>query len=833
MTPVAGVPIRGGRSTPSVQIIAARADHFAVKRTAGSPSSGGSSAASGTTPAGRVIGAVVAAAILLVTAGSSAAAQDTVAATPLEELARCVQQRNHLSVLMLIDESGSLETTDPAAERVVAARAALGTLAALGETELAGERPTVELRLAAFASEFTPLTDWIALDAVSRDELDDRLGDFADRTDGLDTDLATALLGAADALTAQAARLAEAGVESCQALMVFTDGRLDVEPRATPETKPYAPDLPLDVAGNDVLVEQRAFTALCQPGGTVDRLRTGGVTVLTLALTSAVAPEDEYFLQALTTGTAGLIGCGSVPGGSSGQFLPVADLTGLLTTFDSVAATISGGTVDEAPRRIEVCPGSACEPGRHPIAIDPAVRRLTILVTSDAPQLAIEILDPSDPDPVLITRDGGDRYATGTAEIDASWLSANAVTLDLRPTDEAAAADGWRLTAIDPTGAATGAGATVQLTRYGDLFPRLAQDPQLTPDRQITLVADVLDGDSVQVVALPALTSLSARIADVVSGAAVDAQLTPGPGGHLQAEVPLPDGWGTEVEVTLTLEVTTDAGLVLPPQTSTSRHTLIGPTGDGSTDPGTPAGVPDDLAFADRDGGRGWSTPSPTALLGVAALALLAGLWIRRILTSRFKMAGIQWTTLPVVIRQDGDVQRIDWQPGPVVFDPADFRALPIRTETRRFDLDGMAFSARLPLHPFDRPTGVVRCRGPAAGSLGRADRRRGVLALVALDLSGQWVFELDEETTLDTNRSPTLPTFGEVYGRLSLFVAGDHFQAPSPELRQSLTDELPRLARGLRAGLRARRGLDVADDDDDRNTLALLDRMFPSDDAG
>ena len=54
----------------------------------------------------------------------------------MKHMTACVQERRGLQALLLMDESSSLQTTDPKNERVDAAKAALDSLASLAEHDL-------------------------------------------------------------------------------------------------------------------------------------------------------------------------------------------------------------------------------------------------------------------------------------------------------------------------------------------------------------------------------------------------------------------------------------------------------------------------------------------------------------------------------------------------------------------------------------------------------------------------------------------------------------------------------------------------------------------------
>jgi hypothetical protein len=104
-------------------------------------------------------------------------------------------------LLMLVDESGSLVKTDPSNQRVVGAKAALSELVERGTT--GGDRG-----------------------------LQAQMDGFSTRNRGLDTDFAMALCGGQASLAARAAALSQDGsAPPCQAMVLFTDGNYDIQPR--------------------------------------------------------------------------------------------------------------------------------------------------------------------------------------------------------------------------------------------------------------------------------------------------------------------------------------------------------------------------------------------------------------------------------------------------------------------------------------------------------------------------------------------------------------------------------------------------------------------------
>lgn len=701
---------------------------------------------------------------------------------------------------MLLDESGSLATTDPTGQRIVAAQAALTTLADLSSNPVAGVTPMVEVKFAAFGADFSSLTDWSLLDRTTLDDLQPVVESFATRNTAQDTDFANALLGAELTLSEHASSLFQQGITGCNALMLFTDGKLDIETRASGEVKSYAPDLPLNVPGNADLAEQRAIGTLCDAGGVADRLRTSGLHVITIALASSIAAEDQAFIQALTTGTSDSTTCGEAPG-TRGQYLAATDLTGLLTAFDSVAGGISGGVV-EPQESIDVCSGTPCDGGRRIVSVDASMRRFTVLITSTAPDVQVQVTDPTDTGTITFTRDGSLTQSTASADVTAVWLSPTVLNLEARMTVSPAPTGDWTFVVIDPANA-DGQTATVQLTRYGNLFPRLSQDLLVSgAERSTTIVADIVDEAGLHVESLPASTVLTGRIVDPVSGGTVELALEPSSSGYLQDVVDLPESIGTSIELTLTLDVVTDGGVDLPPQSETTIHSV--PPGPlGAAPPPVNENLPGSVSPLDLGDDSDRSLiPSGRILVVIAAAIVVGGIvfWLRRAGAARFTADAIHWTALPIAVYPNGQIERLDRR-APLTIDPGDFRPLDVRESTNTFKLLDLRFKVRAPRHPFEKPIGLVRADAPVAGSKGTQDASEHAKAIIDLQLESQWVFRIDEPATLASNRSPTDPHYGEVIGHLVIFVPQNHFKRPSPTLRRSLYNDLPPEARGPARG--------------------------------
>jgi hypothetical protein len=85
------------------------------------------------------------------------------------EIAGCISGADNLLVSIVVDESLSLRSTDPAALRVQGITTAIDSLEQL--TASVGESTNVEVSLSTFARSFETLSGWQRLDAGTAQEL--------------------------------------------------------------------------------------------------------------------------------------------------------------------------------------------------------------------------------------------------------------------------------------------------------------------------------------------------------------------------------------------------------------------------------------------------------------------------------------------------------------------------------------------------------------------------------------------------------------------------------------------------------------------------------------
>ncbi len=84
----------------------------------------------------------------------------------LDKLANCVTTNKRLALVVLVDESGSLEKTDPGASRVPAAKAAVAGL--VGLVDRSGGQVAVDVQVAGFGVDFEAGAPWQRVDGAGR-----------------------------------------------------------------------------------------------------------------------------------------------------------------------------------------------------------------------------------------------------------------------------------------------------------------------------------------------------------------------------------------------------------------------------------------------------------------------------------------------------------------------------------------------------------------------------------------------------------------------------------------------------------------------------------------
>ncbi|MCH7790038.1 MAG: hypothetical protein IH940_11450 [Acidobacteria bacterium] len=739
--------------------------------------------------------------------------------TAMETITDCVSEHGRLSVLLLIDESGSLQTTDPGNDRIIAAQAALDTLASLAEVDRGGEQTIVEIRVSGFSETYKPYGSWLNLDGPGADAAHNETGRFASRNSGLDTDFAAALSGAQSDLDEHIESLKADDTATCGVLMMFTDGEYDIETRAGAETKPYAPDLPLNSDSDTAAAILAGMAVLCDDGGVMDQFRDSSVPIVTVAMTANIDAAGQGFIRALTTGTGGGNTCGT-PASDAGQYLPAANLNEVLGAFSAVASEISGGAVSAAESDLVVCAGSACKQGRKIIPVDESERLVSTLFTSEATNIKLLVRPPNDT-AFVFSANTTSKAILNSATTEAVWLSDTAVRFDIEPSNAEGIGD-WRVDLIDPK-ATKQVEATAQTTRYGDLFPQVVGEPELAGDGNLSVTAEIVNSDGEPSVEIPAGARMTALARDAETGRETPFPLSPTDEGTLEGEAFVGTDFGPTFEIDLALEVMTDLGTELPRQTTTAVFDLaatVAAQGEAAVAASPPPPLPAQINSEPVDDNSG----NNTMLIGALAILVIAAIawWFRTAKAAVFETRDAHVAEVPIVVRSNGAIERCGDMAGPMAVMPEDLVPLDMGRSQRSVKVAGLKIRIFLDRNLHPEAEGLVSSNTRLTGSLGRVRKGDTSTARIGLNLGHDWVFELDEATSL---AATDIAHRGDAYGRLILFLTPNHLIAPPDDYANSLENDLPKRAQELLVDARPNSTIDT----EDENMLGFLESLRSS----
>ncbi len=419
-----------------------------------------------------LVGAVATAAVLL---GLSAAGPASSAPRLSLNIAKCVQTSRQLSVVVLVDQSGSLATTDPQASRVDGLAAALTGLSQLANSS---SKPQVEVQLVGFAgtTEASPgAPGWQPVNATTLPRLLKAARAYAAKDTGQATDFGVALGKARSLLATRAAddSRRSAAATPCQAIVWFTDGTYDVVPGSvaqggSPSSVPYAPGVSVTAANRQAVISA-GKRYLCKQSGLMDQLARSGVGVFAIGLSNGVQSGSQNFLQAAATGQGGTYQCGSVLGPATGAYLPASDGQQLFFAF--------GNLLTGEPGRIRnsvICGTSMCPGGWSRFSTLAGIARFNIRVAlpSGLPAGAagqIEIRGPGG-GRASLKPSGPTTAQVDGAAIDATWISPRSIEVVGAFASPAAAPTGkWSYGVFVPGQVNAADGVLSEVVLYSDL----------------------------------------------------------------------------------------------------------------------------------------------------------------------------------------------------------------------------------------------------------------------------------------------------------------------------------------------------------------------------
>ena len=403
----------------------------------------------------------------------------------VETFTSCLNSARRGDLLLLIDESNSLASSDPRDARVIAARYLLSRMSTFAD------RTGFELdvALAGFSDQFVLHSGWTPVGESTLPVLTEQVDAFADRDRGFETDYWTALEGARRALADQAT---PGGERRCQAVAWFSDGELDITPRASGgddgATKLFSGPLEITSEAAADQAEAAAAESLCAPGGGLaDQLRASGVVVFGIGLDSGDRPLDFDLMRSIAAGESPSRSCGRPATRVPGEFELAADIDGLLFAFDDL---IPPGPPISQERG--TCPVTECTTERHGFVLDSSVGKVEILGSVDRDGVDAVLAPPSGPSIPLDPKAVGTpaTFTRDRSTVTFTWLSDRTVSVDLSGDTRVPGWSGeWALVFVDPTPDSPGARSRSNIHITGDLLPEWTNPPPVLHS------GDVLDAD--------------------------------------------------------------------------------------------------------------------------------------------------------------------------------------------------------------------------------------------------------------------------------------------------------------------------------------------------
>ena len=379
----------------------------------------------------------------------------------------CLAAQKSGDLLVLVDESSSLQQTDAAAARVAAAQYLVTTLGRYADRVHAD----LHVAIAGFADDYAVHQDWTPLSGATADAVSARLAALSSDNTGIDTDYWLALDGARQTLAARGT--GPGGADRCQAIAWFSDGKIDYTAR--PLVKPYAEPVSLDAPDGVAETTRRATESICRGGGLADQLRTRGIVMLGVGLAPDRSDGDFDIMSAIATG-AGPDGaaCGTRTDPTPGDFYPVSGIDEMLFAFD--ALNPDPGVTQQGP----VCALQVCEEARHDFVLDRSITAVSILGSGGQPGVVPYLISPSGQRLQLSPAQGAVDTQIAGAPVHYEWRSQSAQTITLRSGGTGDWPGKWAIVYVDTTGAHPDAVSKVSIHITTDIYPALRDAAALT-----------------------------------------------------------------------------------------------------------------------------------------------------------------------------------------------------------------------------------------------------------------------------------------------------------------------------------------------------------------
>lgn len=374
----------------------------------------------------------------------SARADEEQTTNALSEFGACLHGEHKGTLLLLVDQSGSLRKTDGDNNRLLAGEFLIERFGQFADTS----KVELEIKIAGFAANYNGHNTWTKISGNTQNDVKESLRQIVKDIHDYDTDYWTALNNARSDIDERAKTLGT----SCKAIAWFTDGEFDIDVRDSDEAleaygaqKPYAQGIDLADPNKVKDVIARGKSDICRPKGVADQMRASKIGIITIGLTQS-NPDFSFVKQVLMGGgknaqTFKVDQCGDFET-TPGLFLEAKDLDSLYSAFDTMSTP--GQTTQQ--RQAQVCQGKICNDAPLNFVLDDTLNHVRVLVTSDIAGVDAHLFGPGNQQPLDILA-GKSGAESGTLPF--KWLTEKTLefTLDREKIKEWAGE--WRLVLVD------------------------------------------------------------------------------------------------------------------------------------------------------------------------------------------------------------------------------------------------------------------------------------------------------------------------------------------------------------------------------------------------
>lgn len=426
-----------------------------------------------------------------------------------ERWGACVAGSGHGDLLVLFDQSSSLQSSDPADQRVAAAKY---LLSALAESAAAGG-VNLNVKLDGFDVQYRPGGQWLALDQPGLQQALNEAEAFRDRDNGEGTDYWLAMEGARRTF----AERAKGQEKTCFATLWFTDGALTVaksseENDYTTIDRPYDPGNSLETQEDQARAAAAATESLCRAGGLADQIRSMNIAVLGVGLASSQTDGGTFdLMRRIVTGGSASGACGELVDPVPGDFTEVSDIDGLLFAFNKIR-DFGRGPIEHQK---SLCVDAPCPEGTHTVVLDDSVGAVNILAGVEMGDARIVLIAP---DGRQVTLEAGQigtanglppDFANGSV----TWHTKRTGSIKLSRDGTTGWVGAWHIVFLDTSGNPTENSSRTSIQIMGDLKPTWTdQVAEVRQGDRLAVSVGLVSGSGQMVTADTLLSAVDLRV---------------------------------------------------------------------------------------------------------------------------------------------------------------------------------------------------------------------------------------------------------------------------------------------------------------------------------